>query len=108
MRNLRTNCHTSRERNYAVSSSLTGKSQLVRGEKVQHRRELLAAVLRYATLGTLGAIGGFVFAKRHRLVEDGICINNGICRGCGIFEQCGLPLALTEKQLLTRMDDEQK
>jgi len=96
-----TNCHTSRERDFAVQSSL-------RGEKVQNRRGLLAAVLRYVTLVTLGAIGGAVFAKRHRLVQEGICINSGICRGCGIFEQCGLPLALSEKQLLTRMDDERK
>jgi hypothetical protein len=89
---------------------------LVRDEKVQHRRELLTAALRYATLGTLGAIGGAVFVKRGRLVQgprlagtqEGICINNGICKGCGIFEQCGLPPALSEKQLLTRMDDERK
>jgi len=85
-------------------------------EKVQNRRELLTAVLRYATLGTLGAIGGGVFAKRRRLVQgprlagtqDGICINSGICSGCGIFERCGLPQALSAKQLLTRMDDERK
>jgi hypothetical protein len=56
----------------------------------------------------MGAIGGAVFAKRRRLVQDGICINSGICKGCGIFEQCGLPLALSAKQLLTRMDDERK
>ncbi len=77
-------------------------------EKVQNRRELLTTVLRYATLGTLGAIGGGVFAKRRRLVRNGICINSGICSGCGIYEQCGLPLALSAKQLLTRMDDERK
>ena len=75
-------------------------------EKVQSRRELFAAVLRYATLGTLGAIGGSVFAKRRRLVQEGICINSGVCEGCGIFEQCSLPLALSEKQVLTIMDDE--
>ncbi len=66
-------------------------------EKVQNRRELLTTVLRYATLGTLGAIGGGVFAKRRRLVQEGVCINSGICKGCGIFEQCGLPLALSAK-----------
>ncbi|MFB0552591.1 MAG: hypothetical protein ACETWQ_04665 [Phycisphaerae bacterium] len=77
-------------------------------EKVQSRRELLTAVLRYATLGTLGAIGGAVFTNRRRLVKEGICINSGICKGCGILEQCGLPPALSEKQLLTRMDDERK
>ncbi|MFH1881104.1 MAG: hypothetical protein ABIL62_00135, partial [Planctomycetota bacterium] len=68
-------------------------------EKVQSRRELITAFLRYATLGTLGTIGGGVFAKRRRLVQDGICISSGICKGCGIFEQCGLPLALSAKQL---------
>ena len=70
------------------------------------RRELLMGVLRYATLGALGAIGGSVFAKRRRLVQEGICINSGVCEGCGIFEQCSLPLALSEKQVLTIMDDE--
>ncbi len=104
----RTNCCTLREQDSVVPSSLPGEPQLVRGEKVQNRRELLTTVLRYATLGTLGAIGGGVFAKRRRLVQDGICINSGICKGCGIFEQCGLPQALSAKQLLTRMDDERK
>ncbi len=101
-----TNCRTSREQDSAVPSSLPGEPQLVRGEKVQSRRELFAAILRYATLGVLGAIGGAVFAKRRRLAQNGICINNGICRGCGIFEQCSLPLALLAKQVLTIMDDE--
>ena len=77
-------------------------------EKGQSRRELFAAILRYATLGALGAIGGSVFAKRRRLVQEGICINSGVCDGCGIFEQCSLPQALSAKQLLTRMDDERK
>ena len=80
------------------------------------RRNLLAGIARYAALGTLGAIGGGVFAKRRRLVQgprlagthDGICINRGICSGCGILEQCGLPPALSAKQLVTRMDDERK
>ena len=111
-----TNCRTSREQDSSVPSILPGEPQLVRGEKVQNRRELLTAVLRYATLGALVAIGGAVFAKRHRLVQgprfagtqDGICINNGICKGCRILERCSLPPALSEKQLLTRMDDERK
>lgn len=91
-----------------VPSSLPGETPLARDVKVQSRRELITAVLRYATLGTLGAIGGAVFTKRRKLVEEGICINNGICRGCGIFEQCGLPRALLEKQLVTRIDNERK
>lgn len=77
-------------------------------EKVRNRRELITAVLRYATLGLLGAIGGGVVAKKRRLVQDGVCINSGICSGCGIFEQCGLPQAISAKQLLTRLDDERK
>jgi len=77
-------------------------------EKVQSRRELFAAVLRYATLGALGAIGAAVFVRRRRLVREGKCINSGICRGCEIFEKCGLPQALSAKQILTRMDDERK
>jgi len=85
----RTNCCTLREQDSVVPSSLPGEPQLVRGEKVQNRRELLTAVLRYATLGTLGAIGGGVFAKRRRLVQDGICINSGICSGCGILVAAG-------------------
>ena len=72
------------------------------------RRHLLAGIARYAALGTLGAIGGGVFAKRRKLMQEGVCINSGICKGCGIFEQCGLPQALSAKQLLTRMDDERK
>jgi hypothetical protein len=80
------------------------------------RRHLLAGISRYTALGTLGAIGGAVFVKRRRLAQgphlaenqDGICVNNGICRDCGILEQCGLPLALSEKQLVTRINDERK
>ena len=80
------------------------------------RRELLTGVLRYAALGILGAIGGGVFAKKRKLMQeprlagsqDGVCINSGICSGCGVFEQCGLPQALSAKQVLTGMDDERK
>lgn len=100
-----TNYCTSREQDSAVPPS---ELQLTWSGKEQNRRELLTAVLRYATLGTLGVIGGAVFVKSRRLAQNGICINNGICKGCGIFEQCGLPPALSEKQLLTRMDDERK
>ena len=66
-------------------------------EKGQSRRELFTTVLRYATLGTLAAIGGAVFAKRRRLVQNGICINREICKSCGIFEECDLPPALSVK-----------
>ena len=70
-------------------------------EQTPTRRELFAAILRYATLGVLGAIGAAVFVRRRRLVREGKCINSGICRGCGIFEECGLPQALSAKQLIT-------
>ncbi len=116
MNKIHINCRTSREQDSSVPSILPGEVQLERGGKVQNRRELITAALRYATLGTLGAIGGAVFAKRRRLAQrsplpgtqEGICINNGICRGCGIYEQCGLPLALSEKQFVTRINDERK
>ncbi|MHC4462334.1 MAG: hypothetical protein ACYS6W_11910 [Planctomycetota bacterium] len=73
--------------------------------QAQSRRQLLAGVLRYATLGTLGAVGGSVVAKRRRLVREGKCINRGVCRGCDIFEKCGLPQALSAKQVLARIGD---
>lgn len=76
-------------------------------EKVQSRRELFAAVLRYATLGTLGSIGAAVFVRRRRLLREGKCINSGICRGCGIFEECSLPQALSAKQLQKAEDRRQ-
>jgi hypothetical protein len=66
-------------------------------EKVHNRRQLFTSALRYAALGLLGAVGGSVFAKRHRLVKNGICINRQICRSCRIFEECGLPPALSAK-----------
>jgi hypothetical protein len=69
------------------------------------RRQLLAGVLRYATLGLLGILGGSVVAKRHRLVREGKCINTGICRGCEVFDECGLPQALSTKEILASMDD---
>jgi hypothetical protein len=39
------------------------------------RRELLVEVLRYATLGMLGAAGGSASFKRGRLVREGKCVN---------------------------------
>lgn len=66
-------------------------------EKVKNRRQLFTSVLRYAALGVLGVVGGSVFAKRRRLVKNGICINREICKSCGIFQECGLPPALSAK-----------
>ncbi len=65
--------------------------------KVQSRRQLFTSVLRYATLGVLGAIGCYVFAKKRRLAQNGICINREICRSCGVFQECSLPPALSAK-----------
>ncbi|MHC4112090.1 MAG: hypothetical protein ACYSUY_13530 [Planctomycetota bacterium] len=67
-------------------------------EQEQNRRHLLAAVLRYATLGLLGTVGASIISKRRRLVREGKCINDGICRGCEVLETCGLPLALSAKE----------
>ncbi len=68
--------------------------------QVQSRRQLLAGVLRYISLGFVAAGGGALFAKRRRLVREGKCINKGICRGCEAFEKCGLPQALSAKDVL--------
>lgn len=66
-------------------------------QKIQSRREMFTSTLRYAVLGVLGAVGGSVFAKKRRLVKNGICINREICQSCGIFEECDLPPALSAK-----------
>ena len=73
--------------------------------KVQSRRKLLEAALRYGTLGLLGAAGGTFFAKRRRLTREGKCINDGVCRGCEVFQKCGLPPALSAKEVLTELND---
>ena len=69
-------------------------------KQVRNRRRLLAEALRYATLGILGAVGGSVLVKRHRLVREGKCINGGICRGCAVLERCSLPHALSAREIL--------
>ncbi|MCK5174064.1 MAG: hypothetical protein KAR47_11785 [Planctomycetes bacterium] len=67
---------------------------------MQNRRSLLLGLLRYATLGLVGAAGGGVIAKRRRLVREGKCVGRGICSACGVFDGCGLPQALSAKQVL--------
>ena len=69
----------------------------------QSRRGLLAGALRYSALGLLGAVGGWAFAKRGRLIREGKCVNDWICRGCRVYEKCGLPQALSAKQVLQKM-----
>ena len=73
--------------------------------QAQSRRQLLAGVLRYATLGLLGTVGGSVVAKRTRLGREGKCINRGVCRGCEVFEKCGLPQALSAKGTQTSLSE---
>jgi hypothetical protein len=70
------------------------------------RREFFKSVLRYTTLGVLGAIVGNVLAKKRRLARNGICINREICRSCEIFEECGLPPALLAKKNIKEIDNE--
>ncbi len=89
----------------AIASGRKAKSGRFLTGQAQSRRQLLAGVLRYATLGMLGALGGSVVARRNRLVREGKCINRGVCRGCAVFQRCGLPRALSAKQVLARIDD---
>jgi hypothetical protein len=63
-----------------------------------NRREFLTAVARYGTLGLLGAAGGWIAAKRRRLVRQGVCINDGTCAGCPVVAECDLPAALGLKE----------
>jgi len=65
------------------------------------RRELFAGALRYAALGLLTAGGAVLFAKRRRLLREGVCINDRFCDGCAILQQCALPGALSAKKVLT-------
>jgi hypothetical protein len=68
--------------------------------KFRSRRELFAGALRYATLGLLTAGSAALYAKRQRLVRQGICISDGICTGCEILDRCDLPAALSAKNLV--------
>jgi len=71
----------------------------------RNRRQLLTGVLRYATLGLLGAAGGSIVAKSRRAMREGKCVNKGLCRGCGVFDECGLPQALSLKDGLARVNN---
>lgn len=72
---------------------------------VRSRRELFAAVCRYAALGLLTAGAAGIFAKRRRLLRQGKCINSGTCAGCEILARCGLPRALSAKESLIGGDN---
>ena len=79
-----------------------------RSGQVQSRRQLLAAALRYATLGLFGVAGASVISRRRKLLREGKCINDGVCRGCEVFRRCGLPQALSAKQVLARIGNDAK
>lgn len=63
------------------------------------RRELFAGALRYAALGLVATGGAALFAKRRRLLRDGVCINDRLCDGCAIFPQCELPQAMSARKI---------
>ena len=63
----------------------------------QNRRELLVRALRYASIGFLAALGGSVFAKRYRLMQQGKCVNRSMCADCEFLQDCELPQALSAK-----------
>jgi hypothetical protein len=70
-----------------------------RPKKVHSRRDLCTGALRYAALAVLTADGAALYAKRRRLLRQGVCINDGICAGCTIFKECELPPALWAKKI---------
>jgi len=69
-------------------------------KKCKSRRELLRCVLRYGTLGLIGAAAGGTAVKRRRLYREGKCVNGGLCRDCRVFDGCGRPAALSAKKVL--------
>jgi len=68
-------------------------------EQGKTRRQLLAGILRYGSLGLFGAAGVAIFEKRRRLVRKGVCVGGGICRGCKALAECILPQARTVWQI---------
>jgi hypothetical protein len=67
-------------------------------EESHSRREMFAGALRYTALGLMASASAMLFAKRQRLIRQGLCINSGICAGCEVLENCGLPLAVSARQ----------
>lgn len=72
----------------------------------QNRRELFAGALRYAALGLLTVGGAVLFAKRRRLLREGVCINDRFCAGCAILQQCALPEAASAKKVQAGVDSD--
>ena len=64
------------------------------------RREFLLTGARYALVGCLLAVAGFLGGSRRGAAAPGSqqCVNRGICRGCPAFSGCGLPQALSAKR----------
>lgn len=72
------------------------------------RRELFTGALRYAALGLIAAGGIALFAKRQRLVRNGLCVNSGICAGCKILKSCSLPQAVSARETLSGISNDTK
>lgn len=62
------------------------------------RREVFVSALRCTALGAVMGAGGFMLAKRRRLVAEGVCINNEMCRDCVALADCGLPAVLSMRE----------
>ena len=69
-------------------------------KNLKNRRQLLRSVLRYGTLGLIGASCGAAVSKRKRLHRQGKCINSGLCCECGVFDTCNRPTALSAKKVM--------
>ena len=54
------------------------------------RREFFNQALRYAATGLLAVLGGVIYAKRRKLIRQGICINDNLCAECELFNECEL------------------
>lgn len=74
-------------------------------EGTQSRREFFAGALRYGALGLMASVSAMLFAKRRRLVRQGLCINSGICAGCEVLENCSLPPAVSARENLAGADN---
>ncbi len=66
--------------------------------ETQSRRQMITDTFRYAALSVIGFFAGSAIIKRHRLINEGKCLNRGICGGCKLYKDCRLPSALSKKQ----------
>ncbi|TFG49925.1 MAG: hypothetical protein E4H40_02150 [Candidatus Brocadiia bacterium] len=72
----------------------------------QNRRQFFRSLVRYGTLGLIGAAGASAIVKRKKLQDQGICTNQGICTHCEVLDQCGLPQALSAKNVLGKQSSD--